>query len=154
MKVFLGKRGVMQDILKFDPKSMSSKTVTQVSKFIEVHKDSFDPVAVKKASSAATPLASWVQATLAYADVLHKIRPLHEELNRVEIELSNCEAEMSDCKDEMINLEVSITKLKEKFTEKTKESEQRKCHLEDAEAMLNRAEELVGLLEGKCFICK
>lgn len=50
---------------------------------LEERKDSFEPATAKRASAAAEPLAAWVKATVRFARVCEKIKPLEDEQNRL-----------------------------------------------------------------------
>lgn len=47
------------------------------------HPASFEKSVIYRVSQAAGPLADWVRATIDYAKVLEKIKPLTDELNKL-----------------------------------------------------------------------
>ena len=80
---FLGKRGVKEDIMSFDPRNVSSDNRETVEQLLRKKADSFNQENATKASQAAGPLATWVIANVKYSRVLEKIRPLEEKQNKL-----------------------------------------------------------------------
>ncbi|CAN7950487.1 unnamed protein product, partial [Ixodes pacificus] len=79
LRSFLAKRGVKEEILGFDVRSVTPEIRQSVQELLVKNQSSFDVKNAKRASAAAAPLASWVQANVKYAEVLQKIGPLEAE---------------------------------------------------------------------------
>jgi dynein heavy chain 2 len=79
----LGKRGVKEEIINFDPRNVSLENRQAVEQLLRKKPDSFSRENAAKASQAAGPLAVWVTANLKYAKVLEKIRPLEDKQNKL-----------------------------------------------------------------------
>ena len=79
----MGKRGVKEEIMNFDPRNVSSSNRDAVEQLLRKKADSFVQEKAAKASQAAGPLASWVVANVKYSKVLEKIRPLEEKQNKI-----------------------------------------------------------------------
>ncbi len=80
---FLGKRGVKEEIMSFDPRNVVPENRDSVEKLLRTKSDSFIQENATKASQAAGPLATWVIANVKYSKVLEKIRPLEEKQNKL-----------------------------------------------------------------------
>lgn len=75
MKSFL-KGGVIDQVLNFNPSSVTSEIRRDVEKVIQKYGNSFDDATIKRASKVAYPLSSWVKALLKFSKVLESIKPL------------------------------------------------------------------------------
>ena len=154
MKRFLNSKGVKRDILKFDPSCIEPRTVEYLEKFIRNREKSFDPMNVKRATSAGLPLLNWVHACVSFAQVYPTIRPLQEELLLVERDLHSNEKDLKICLQELDEVEEYIARLKEDFGFKNNETMKRKENLTSLRCCLSRAESLVTLLEGEHIDCE
>lgn len=80
---FLGKRGVKDEIMNFDPRNVDVNNRESVEQLLRKKPDSFNQEKAMKASQAAGPLATWVVANVKYSRVLEKIRPLEDKQNKL-----------------------------------------------------------------------
>ena len=101
MKAFLAKRGVIEDILNFDVKTISEETINKVKSLVRKKKNSFDKKVISRVSVAAAPLAAWVIANLDYLNVLTTVKPLEEELNGMSTGLTECKLMLESCENSM-----------------------------------------------------
>jgi dynein heavy chain 2 len=83
VRSFLGKRGVKEEILNFDPRNVTSENRESVEQLLRKKSDSFTQENAAKASQVAGPLAAWVTANVKYSKVLERIRPLEEKQNKL-----------------------------------------------------------------------
>jgi hypothetical protein len=58
--------------------------------------NSFKPEVIKKASTAAAPLAQWVTANIEYATVLETVGPMQQELEKLEKNLKKSTKKLED----------------------------------------------------------
>lgn len=79
----MGKRGVKDEILNFDPRNVTRDNREAVEQLLKKKPESFNLENAAKASQVAGPLASWVSANLKYSRVLERIQPLEEKQNRL-----------------------------------------------------------------------
>lgn len=79
----MGKRGVKEEIMSFDPRNVVPENRDSVEQLLRKKADSFSPENAAKASQAAGPLATWVIANVKFSKVLEKIRPLEEKQNKL-----------------------------------------------------------------------
>jgi dynein heavy chain 2 len=79
----LGKRGVKEEIMNFDPRNVTHENRESVEQLLRKKSDSFTQENAAKASQVAGPLAAWVTANVKYSRVLERIRPLEEKQNKL-----------------------------------------------------------------------
>lgn len=80
---FLGKRGVKEEIMSYDPRNVVPENRESVEQLLRKKADSFSQENAAKASQAAGPLAVWVVANVKFSRVLEKVRPLEEKQNKL-----------------------------------------------------------------------
>lgn len=97
MKKFLGNRGVIEDIIAFDPRDITPDIRRDVEEQINKYSNSFEKQVIYRASIAAGPLAEWVKAVLKYASVLEKIAPLEIELKKLFNKLESSRNRLKQC---------------------------------------------------------
>jgi dynein heavy chain 2, cytosolic len=85
---FLGKRGVKEEIMNFDPRNVTVENRESVEQLLRKKADSFSADNAAKASQVAGPLAAWVTANVKYSRVLERIRPLEDKQNKLKKYLS------------------------------------------------------------------
>jgi dynein heavy chain 1, cytosolic len=104
----------------------------------------YDFAKVNNASQACGPLVKWATAQIQYADMLHRVEPLREELNSLE-EAANVNKEKANELDKVINqLETSIAKYKQEYAELISEAQTIKSDLNSVKSKVDRS---VALLE-------
>jgi dynein heavy chain 2, cytosolic len=84
MKKFLGERGFIDTILNFDARTITPKTMKDVTNIILRRSSSFEKEAIFKVSRAAGPLALWVKAIIQFSEVLVQVEPLTKQLEKIE----------------------------------------------------------------------
>ena len=149
MKAFLAKRGVIEEILNFDVKTISQRTMNKVRSLIKKKGRSFEKSVISRVSVAAAPLASWVTANLDYMDVFTTIKPLEIELNEMKLELEDCKGMLTSCEQNMKVIDDRVSKLKSNFAHKTREAEILKNNLQGARFRSESAIQLIEQLSGK-----
>ncbi|XP_076446844.1 LOW QUALITY PROTEIN: cytoplasmic dynein 2 heavy chain 1-like [Babylonia areolata] len=149
MKSFLSKRGVKDDIQKFDAKNIPSNTRISVEKLLVKNANSFEPAAAKRASLAAEPLASWVKANIKYSYVLENIEPLENEQNMLRRNLEAAEAQMAKLGEALGEVDRKVAALKQRFENLTKEAAELKIKLDKETETIEAAETLVSKLDGE-----
>jgi dynein heavy chain 2 len=149
MRKFLGNRGVLNDILNFDARSITPKVRAGVESVIRKNAASFEPATARKASLAAAPLAAWAQAQLKYASVLEKIAPLERDLAKAEGSLKSSRDRVAQCESELAELTGKVDSLKAEFGRKTETASELKHELKLANATLEAAQTLLGKLSGE-----
>lgn len=69
----------------------------QVENIIDTHQYSFQKENVYKASQEAVPFLNWVLAVIEYSRTYERVRPLEENLNKIEKELSVSRKRKNEC---------------------------------------------------------
>ena len=151
MKSFLARRGVIEDILNFDAKTVSHETTSKVKSLLRKKGKSFDKTVISRVSVAAAPLASWVKAILDYISVLTEIQPLERELSQMTVGLQECKDMLLSCENNMRQIDNRVSILKSEFATKTREAEVLKNELSVATSRSKSAIQLIDQLSGKFF---
>ena len=113
------------------------------------HADSFEPSAAKRASVAAAPLAEWVKANVAFSRVLHKIKPLEEEQNRLESGLRSAQTRMTSLSSQLEGVETEVGALRARLNQVTVEAAQIEVGLKQTNQTLSQSEKLMADLSGE-----
>lgn len=132
MKSFLSKRGVKEDIRSLDPVRITPENCAAVETLLNTKADSFMEKNAKRASAAAEPLASWVIANVRYARVIHSIKPLEREQNRLQENLAESEGQMQSLTSGLDDVDTTVKKLSEQLNRYTQEAAVLEIHLNDA----------------------
>jgi len=146
---FLGKRGVKDEILNFNPRTIGSENREAVEKLLKKNADSFDPETAKRASAAAAPLSQWVKANVQFSRILEKCMPLEEEQDKLKKSLEKVTSKMNSVGSELSKVDDRVAMLRKTFEETTTEAAKLKIELEKAEEIMKSAQNLVGKLENE-----
>ncbi|CAF4638011.1 unnamed protein product [Rotaria sp. Silwood1] len=151
MKAFLGKRGVKEEIMNFDPRNVTVENRESVEQLLRKKADSFSQENASKASQVAGPLAAWVVANVKYSKVLERIRPLEEKQNKLKKSLENSTRKMEELSHELKQVDDKVEKYRTTFEKTTNEAQRLKVDLEKAKETIEAAQNLVGKLEGEFY---
>ena len=113
------------------------------------HSDSFEASVAKRASVAAAPLAEWVKANVAFSRVLHKIKPLEEEQNRLESGLRSAQTRMHSLSNQLEGVETEVGALRNRLNQVTVEAAQIEVSLKQTNQTLAQSEKLMADLSGE-----
>lgn len=149
MKAFLSKRGIVDEIINFDVKTVSIEMVNRVKRLLSKNEKSFDKSVISRVSVAAAPLAAWVKANIEYSNVLTSVKPLESELIIMEKELKECESMLASCETSLQEINDRIDNLKSIFSLKTMETERLKLQLDLAQNRTKSAATLIDQLGGE-----
>ncbi|XP_075274100.1 cytoplasmic dynein 2 heavy chain 1 isoform X3 [Opisthocomus hoazin] len=147
MKSFLAKRGVREDIATFDARNIPKEIRESVEELLSKNRTSFDPKNAKRASAAAAPLASWVNANVQYSYVLERIQPLEKEKAGLEANLKKTEDRKQKLENLLNSVGKKVSELKDKFQSRTTEVAKLEAELSKAQKTLNAAEVLISQLD-------
>jgi dynein heavy chain 2 len=120
-----------------------------VESLLQSRGDSYEPSVAKRASVAAAPLAEWVKANVAFSRVLHKIRPLEEEQNRLESGLRSAQSRMNSLSNQLEGVETEVGALRNRLNQVTVEAAQIEVSLKQTNFILSQSEKLIGDLSGE-----
>lgn len=94
MKATLKAKGIKDQILSFDAKSITPDIRDNVTKILEANANSFEDKVISKVSKAAAPLAAWAKANVQYSTVLESIAPLTNSLEKTKKSLESSEKKL------------------------------------------------------------
>uniref|UniRef100_A0A8C4NJK7 Dynein heavy chain n=1 Tax=Eptatretus burgeri TaxID=7764 RepID=A0A8C4NJK7_EPTBU len=114
MKSFLAKRGVREDITTFDARCIPPGIRASVEELLKTNRYSFDPKNARRASTAAAPLAAWVQAIVQYSHVLERIQPLEQEQAQLQYNLQQTDGKKTGLEGELNSVDQKVAELKER----------------------------------------
>lgn len=149
MKSFLSRRGIKEEIMNFDARRITPNNREKVEILLRNKMSSFEEIQAKRASIAAVPLANWVKANLAFAKIIHKIRPLEEEQNRLEAGLKSAQNRMKTLSSELQGVESEVNVLRDRLNQVTIEAAQIEVNLKHTTDMLKKSENLLTDLTGE-----
>ena len=148
-KKFLGSRGVKDEIINFDARTVTAKSRETVRKILKEKEELFEYKNILRVSVAAAPLAAWVKANVKYSLVLEKIAPLEKILKQLTDSLDTSTKRVEECEQELVALDADVIEMKNEFGRRTSEAEALKLNLKKAEDQLYAAERLLGKLGGE-----
>ncbi|KAI9209802.1 uncharacterized protein BJ171DRAFT_594818 [Polychytrium aggregatum] len=149
MKGFLGKRTVKDEIMNFDARNITKSVRESVQELLQQKKESFEEVAIKRASVAAAPLAMWVKANIQYSTVLERVSPLEADLARLTESLDASRQRVVKLRDALVTVDNTVAQLRAEFGSKTGEAELLRSSLEKAQKVIANAQELLDKLSGE-----
>lgn len=144
MKNFL--KVCKDQILVFDIKSVSEKVRKEVENIISENAFYLQRENVMKASLDAVPLADWVKAAVEYSKTYERVRPLEENLTKIEKELQISRVRYQECTLKVAESEQKIRELNDNFVKKTNEAEILKEELKKAQLAQTSGQELLSKL--------
>ena len=97
MKRFLSQPSVISEIMEFDAQSITSDIREGVKNLLRNKKSSFEEATISRVSLAAAPMAAWVKAQIQYSLVLETIKPLTDELKKLNKNLDVGNARIAQC---------------------------------------------------------
>lgn len=103
-------------IINFNTDDISRQIKDKMkSKFFSNPDYNFDKI--DNASKACGPLVKWATAQIQYAEMLHRVEPLRDELQKLELEANRNEAKAKSLQDVIVQLEKSISGYKAEYAE-------------------------------------
>lgn len=133
-------------ILNYDIDNVTDSCRSVVDKYLTQKENSFRKEVIGRASKAAAPMAEWLKAVIEYSKVLETVGPLRAELKEYEENLVEGQKSMAKCQRTLKKVEGKVEELKVSFGERSTEAQRLQSKLEQAEALLNNATDLLGKL--------
>ena len=149
IKNFLGKRGIKEEIINFNPRTIGTENRESVEKLLKKNAESFEPENAKRASAAAAPLSQWVKANVQFSKILEKIVPLEAEQDKLKRSLEKVTSKMSTVGSELSKVDDRVALLRKTFEQTTTEAARLKIELEKAEETTRSAQNLLDKLESE-----
>ncbi|KAM9294157.1 cytoplasmic dynein 1 heavy chain 1 [Gastrophryne carolinensis] len=104
---------------------------------------------VNRASLACGPMVKWAIAQLNYADMLKRVEPLRNELQKLEDDAKDNQAKANNVEQMIRDLEASIARYKEEYAVLISEAQAIKADLAAVEAKVNRSTALLKSLSAE-----
>ena len=82
-KIFLGNRGVLNKIIEFEPRTLNKEKRDELNYMIAKNSNSFQRQVIYRASKAAGPIADWIKATVKFAEIVERVKPMENQLNSI-----------------------------------------------------------------------
>ncbi|KAE9255217.1 Dynein-1-beta heavy chain, flagellar inner arm I1 complex [Phytophthora fragariae] len=137
----------LQQIKTFDKDSIRDKTVTALKKYTS--KPAFNADLVRKVSSAAGALCSWVLAMDCYSGVFRVVAPKKEVLRKSQQALAVKQKDLQVAKEKLQEVTEKVEALKNQYDTSVSEKNALREEAELLELKLSRAEQLVKGLAGE-----
>ncbi|TMW60768.1 hypothetical protein Poli38472_000810 [Pythium oligandrum] len=137
----------LQQIKSFDKDSIRDKTVAALKKYTS--KPTFNPDVVRKVSSAAGALCSWVLAMEVYSGVFRVVLPKKEVLKKSQQALAIKQKDLQIAKEKLQEVTEKVENLKRQYDSSVSEKNALREEAELLELKLSRAEQLVKGLAGE-----
>eukprot|EP00767_Chilomastix_cuspidata_P001545 gnl/Chilomastix_cuspidata/1664.p1 GENE.gnl/Chilomastix_cuspidata/1664~~gnl/Chilomastix_cuspidata/1664.p1 ORF type:complete len:4880 (-),score=609.46 gnl/Chilomastix_cuspidata/1664:93-14435(-) len=149
MRSFILRPEFKTNLLSYDVSRTSLKALARVREIVEANADAFEKEKILRVSKAAAPLAAWVLALLAYADVSRSIKPLEDAAARANARFQEAQVELAQIQNELQHLEEHAASLREDFEKKTSASVLLKKSYEETTQQLQAGNTLLELLSGE-----
>jgi dynein heavy chain 2 len=98
-------------ILNFDIRDVSDQMRNDAEVIITENANEFRRERIFQASQDAAPLADWVKATIEYSKTYERVRPLEENLQKIEQELKRSRVRYEECRRKVAESEQKIKEL-------------------------------------------
>lgn len=144
IRAVMMKEDFMPRILGFDTDKIQPETLKQMEKYTNNPDWDFDKVS--RASQACGPMVTWAKAQLLYSNMLNKVEPLRNELNRLEKDTKQKTREGAEVKKRIDQLEKSIAAYKEEYAQLIAQAEHIKQDLNSVQEKVTRSTELLSSL--------
>lgn len=148
MKKFLGNRGVINEIVSYEP-HMDQDELGRIEEYMYKNARSFEKEVIAQKSAAAVSLAEWAVTSVRYAKVIGRIQPLRDELEKTENGLELSKISITKCKTELEEIDKLVKSLTNTYEEKVQEASMLKANLEREEKIVFSAQNLIGKLTGE-----
>ncbi|CAK4824806.1 unnamed protein product, partial [Aphanomyces euteiches] len=137
----------LQQIKTFDKDSIRDKTLVALKKYTS--KEMFKSETVKKVSSAAGALCSWVLAMEVYSNVFRLVAPKRDVLKKSQQALAIKQRDLQNSKNKLQEVTEKVESLKKQYDDSVSEKNALREEAEVLELKLSRATQLVSGLSGE-----
>jgi dynein heavy chain 2 len=147
MKRFLSQPSVITEIMDFDAKSITPEMREGVKNLLVSKRTSFDDATIARVSMAAAPMAAWVKAQIQYSLVLQTIKPLTDELDKLNKNLEVGTKRKEQCLHDIRQSDEIVAQLQDEHQKLTDEAADLRSELKKTKDTLTAAESLLGKLK-------
>ncbi|CUM64243.1 uncharacterized protein PRCAT00001838001 [Priceomyces carsonii] len=131
------------NIVSFDNQKELSSDRKRYMDDTYLSRDDYSFEVVDRASKACGPLLNWVQAQLAYSDILDRVGPLRAEVEYIELQYKKTKAQLIAIDQMIIELEDGIESYKDNYSNLIRETENIKREMSQVQYKVDRSMTLV-----------
>jgi dynein heavy chain 1 len=142
------KENFINTIINFQTENISPQTKSKMEQRFLNNPD-YDFNKINNASQACGPLVKWATAQIQYADMLHKVEPLRDELKSLEDTAKVNEKKAKDLESVIQSLEKSITQYKTEYADLISQAQAIKNDLNSVETKVARSVALLNSLSSE-----
>ncbi|XP_077125303.1 cytoplasmic dynein 1 heavy chain 1 isoform X2 [Ranitomeya variabilis] len=136
------------NIINLNPEDLSD-AIREKMKKNYLSNPSYNYEIVNRASLACGPMVKWAIAQLNYADMLKRVEPLRNELQKLEDDAKDNQQKANEVEQMIRDLEASIARYKEEYAVLISEAQAIKADLAAVEAKVNRSTALLKSLSAE-----
>jgi len=140
-KAMMGAGNFLKSLIEFDKDGINDKQIGQIKKYMTDAQ--FNPVSLKKISTAGAGLLKWVFAMVNYYSVAKEINPMRNAVKKAEMELSAAQKGLARVKKELTELAEMLDTLKQDLGTATAEKNQLKKAADTMARQLAAAKKLI-----------
>lgn len=145
MRKLIRKDDFISTVVNFDPLLLTQKQVKTIQEDY-LAQPQFDYDSVDRASKACGPLYQWAESQIKYAVILRRVKPLRDEVERLETESNELEASQKQAVEEVAQLEDILATYKLEYAAAIRETEIIRAEMELVVKKVSRAESLLASL--------
>ncbi|EKX39469.1 hypothetical protein GUITHDRAFT_160010 [Guillardia theta CCMP2712] len=147
IKRFISQPSVIQEILNFDARQITRDVRESVLELLHQKAASFRSENIQRVSLAAAPLASWVKAQVQYSAALEHVKPLEDQLQKLDKSLESSRQRKNECDVEIRKADETASRLSSEYETLTKEAAELSVEYKKVKERLDAAENLLGKLK-------
>jgi len=133
-------------VVNFDPTMITQKQSKKVQEEY-LSNPEMDYAKVDRASKACGPLYQWAQSQISYCAILRKIKPLRDEVEKLQEASESLIAKQSEAVAQVEELEKAIAQIKVEYASAIRETETIRTEMVVVKKKVDRAESLLSSLE-------
>ncbi len=141
----VNKEGFINTIINFQTENITPAIKEKMKQRFLANPD-FEYAKINNASQACGPLVKWATAQIQYADMLHKVEPLRDELRHLESTAKVNELKAQELEQVIVELEKSISMYKQEYAELISQAQIIKSDLSSVETKVQRSVALLNSL--------
>lgn len=146
--LFFSKDNFINTIINFNTDSITPNIKEKMkNKYLSNPDYNFDKI--DNASKACGPLVKWATAQIQYAEMLHRVEPLRNELSSLETSAKTNETKAKELETVITNLEKSISEYKQEYAELIAQAQSIKSDLSTVESKVSRSVALLKSLSSE-----
>ncbi|CRG93244.1 dynein heavy chain, putative [Plasmodium gallinaceum] len=134
-------------VLYLDKKTVKPQTSAQIKK--RINNSDWDVERINKASRAAGPLAKWVESVITFLNILETVKPLENEIEKLQEETRIAEDQYIEQKEIIAELEKKLLQYKNDYAQLISQVQNIKQEMEKVENKIKRSINLIENLKSE-----